>query len=157
VKENKDEVEYLRHPPRQQISMTSKPTIEAALKLLGENLQVERAEAMISLKATKTWRQGDSVPGTSLKRKENAWVLAIPERETLDAEECVAELLGKIAPHRTEIASVLALFEASAVISLAIYPRESIPACFLTAAIISQIADLGANLDVDVMSLGESH
>jgi len=134
--------------------MGPKPIIEVALKLTGNGLVPEEATALIQLAPTKTWRLGDRVQETELRRKNDGWVFALPKRETYDMNTLLQDLLNAIEPYTDKIREAARVFRLDAEISCGVDIRGETPAGWLASETISRIASLGASLDIDLILPG---
>ena len=128
----------------------AKPRIQVDLKLTGHFEPAELAD-FITLTPTGTWRAGEPVQSTRLRRKSDGWIFGIPQREDYDANAILCELLDKIEPHRDEIMKAVRRFGLETDISFGIYLRDESPACWFSADTIERVSKLGANLDVDLI------
>ena len=130
--------------------MTSKPLVEAALKLTGR-FQHEELVQIIQLAPTKTWRVGDSVQSTRLKRENDGWVFSVPQKEARDVGALVSELLVIVDRHKQEIVLAAEQLRLEVTISLGVYMRGETPSCSLDAELVRRISELRANLDIDLI------
>ncbi len=131
--------------------MTAKPLVEVALRLTGQGFSPGDVTAMIQLAPTKTWRAGDSVQGTLLKRKNDAWVFGLPQRETYDLDAVVRELLNAIEPYAEKLAEAATHFSLEKEISFGIYINAETPSGWFAADTLRRLASLGAHLDLDLI------
>jgi len=131
--------------------MTSEPRIEVELRLTGDGFLPDRLTSVVQIVPTKTWRFGDSVQGTALRRKNDGWAYGLPPRESYEVEALLRELMDAIEPSRDRIIDAMKQFRLEASISFGIYISTRSPACWFSAESIGRIAALGAGLDVDVI------
>lgn len=130
---------------------TSKPRISVALKLTGEEFSPAEATRIIGLNPSRTWRVGESVEDTEIKRKDNGWKLELPYRETYDMDSILNELLDIVEPHSQDIARLTASLRIRAEISFGVYMRAETPAAWFSAQTLRRVTNLGANLDIDLI------
>jgi hypothetical protein len=135
--------------------MTSKPNMNVALRLTGLGFSPEDVTDMIGLAPTRTWRLGDSVQGTRLTRKHDGWVFELPYRETYDMDSLVRELLDAVEPYKNKIEAASSRFGLDREISFGVYVRDEAPTSWFAADTLSRVATLKANLDIDMILLGE--
>ena len=90
--------------------MTSKPSMEVALRLTGTGFSPEDVTAVIQLAPTRTWRLGDPVEDTKLMRKHDGWVFGLSERDTYEMDSFLRELLGMLEPYKERIAQATSRF-----------------------------------------------
>lgn len=131
--------------------MTSKPLIEVAPILTGNGFVPEDVTALIQLAPTKTWRLGDPIQRTDLRRKDDEWVFGLRQRETFDMNGLLMELLCAIERHNDKIAEASKQYSLNAVISFGVYVRGETPASWFASETISRVAALGASLDIDLI------
>lgn len=131
--------------------MTSKPQIDVALKLTGAKFVPDEVTRLVGLTPTRTWRSGDQIQGTELKRKQDGWVFGLRYRETYDMDSLLNELLDSIWPHLEQIKEVAKSLHLKTEISFGTYVREETPTCWFAAATIQRVSELGADLDVDLI------
>ena len=131
--------------------MTSKPMVQVALKLTGQGFSAEDITRITELTPTKTWRQGDQVQASKLVRKNDGWVLGLPERETYDLDGLLIELLDSIEPKADRVFEAIGRFTLEPQISFGVYLRGEAPACLFSSGTIKRICALGAALDIDLI------
>lgn len=134
--------------------MSSKPLIGVALKLTGQRFSPEDITAVIQLTPTKTWRLGDSIQGTKLKRKNDGWIFGLSRRDTYDMDAFLRELLDVIDLYNDRIAGAVNRFGLEKEISFGVYIRGETPASWFSADTLHRVAALQASLDIDLMLTG---
>lgn len=108
--------------------MTTKSTIEAGLKLAGR-FQIEELTRIIQLEPTETWRAGEPVQSTKLKREKDGWVFSLPRREAHDIGSVLTELLAALEGRTDKVVLAVQRLHLEAVASLGVYIRGEAPAC----------------------------
>ena len=131
--------------------MISKPEMCVALRLRGKRFAPEDVTRVVGLSPSKTWRAGEPIPATTAKRKDDRWEFGLSYRETFDMEEMLKELLDTIEPYRERITAAAKEFGLVREISFGVYIREQTPACWFSADTMRRLADLGADLDIDLI------
>jgi len=131
--------------------MTSKPQINVALVLKGEGFLPEQITSIIDLKPTATWRAGDPVQGTKLRRKNDAWVFSLEYRETYDMDALLRELLHSLEPYLEKILEVSKALGLTRELSFGVYVGQQTPTSWFAADTIRRIAELEADLDIDLI------
>lgn len=124
------------------------PNLRVMFALTGV-VDVATVAAAIDLEPTRTWRIGESVGGTLLRRKENGWVLELKSQAS-DFEELVQALLLLLEPHAAAIAQILSRGTEAEIACEALVHDEA-PPIALGAVTLRRIAALGASLDVDII------
>jgi hypothetical protein len=131
--------------------MSSKPLVEVALILTGPTLVPSQVTAIVGLKPTKVWLAGDRVQATDLRRKECGWVYGLPQKESYDLDEVLCELFGVIEPHKTGIVTAINEQNLKSRISFGVYIKDETPAQWFSADTVRRIADIEAELDIDLI------
>ena len=131
--------------------MISKPLVEVAIKLTGHGFAPEDVTAAVGLAPTKTWRLGDQIQQTALRRKHDGWLFGIPQRETYDMEAMLCELLTAIEPYHESLNDAISRFHLQKVISFGVYINDQTPTCYFTDETLRRIARLGVSLDIDLI------
>lgn len=130
--------------------MTNKAIVQVALRLTGR-FEPSGLTRRIELAPTKTWRLGEFVQSTQLKRNSDGWMFGIPERAEHDANVILCDLLDKIEPYREKIIAAAREFNLGTDISFGIYLRGESPAFLLPADTVRRVSAFGANLDIDLI------
>jgi len=108
---------------------------------------------MITLAPTRTWRAGDIIGKSKLKRKQDGWAFGLPQREAIELDALLRELLDAVEPHKDRIAQAVSRFSLEIEVACAIYIRDETPVCNLAAETIQRLAALGGDLDLDLIVL----
>jgi Domain of unknown function (DUF4279) len=127
------------------------PLVEVAFKLTGRGFDPDDVTKVIQLTPTETWRLGDYIQWTALKRKHDGWEVGLPERETYGMEEILLELLDALDPHNGRIAEAVERLNLETEISFGVYVRGETPAGRFSAETIRRVSALGAILDIDLI------
>ena len=101
--------------------------------------------------ATSMWRAGDPVERTALKRNNSGLVFALPYRDTYAMDPVLGELLDMLEPHAQVIAETAARFRLGREISFGVYTTGEMPAAWFAAGTLRRLANLGADLDIDII------
>ncbi len=129
----------------------AKPLIEVALKLTGQGFSPDDVTATIQLSPTKTWRLGDSIQKTRLKRKHDGWIFGVPQRETYDMDGLLRELLDTIEPYTDKISEVVKRFGLEKEISFGVYLRGETPASWFAADTMRRVSVFNSSFDIDLI------
>jgi hypothetical protein len=95
----------------------------------------------------RAWRIGDIRPNTIIQEKLNGWILNSGLEQTRSLDEQIKALLLKTGPLKHQIKRCLV--GDSIEMSCVIY-ADSPPALNFPEAVIAEIGDLGASLDIDL-------
>lgn len=136
--------------------MTMPNETRAALVVTGGESAVSELEQFLPFTVTDKWREGDSIQGTLLRRKENGWRFSLSARHDLDISEAVAELVAFLRPHAAALRSTVEGGESRLVLRCSVYMAEGNPTIYLEPDLIQAIADLGCALDVDIVAVADS-
>ena len=131
--------------------MTSE--IVVALRLTGQGFCPEEVAPLLGVLPTKTWRLGETVQNTLLKRKHDGWELALPLQTGLDLEEKLCPLLDIFESHRQSLLEVCDRFGLEVEIACAMYVTDEAPIVHLSTRTMRRIAAFNADLDIDVILL----
>jgi hypothetical protein len=118
-----------------------------SLTIISSQYSPEEIDAFVGVHCDKAWRIGDFRAKTTIKEKDNGWVLNSGLEKNDSLEDHVESLLKILAPVSDKIQS---LSDGSYVeVSCAIYSSETPPLHFRK-NVIHQINKLGASLDIDL-------
>lgn len=131
--------------------MATKPLVEVALRFTGQGFAPEDVTRLVGLTPTKTWRLGDAIQQTQLRRKCDGWVIGLPSREAYDMDNVLRELLDILAPHEDRIAEAARQFALAVEISVGVYISGETPASLFSADTIRRLSSLQASLDIDLI------
>src|SRR5882672_5396165 len=115
------------------------PTIKTEFRLVGIGFDPQAITRIVDLIPTRTWRAGDSVQGTILKRKKNGWGIGIESKDSFSVEEQIHSLLARLEPHCSKILSVCEEFKLETEISCAVYIEEISPSVFLSCDLMKRV------------------
>lgn len=128
-------------------------SILSSFTLTGIDFDPEDATRRIGLEPTKTWRRGDQVQKTLIRRKHSGWQWSLPSEESLDLGRQVASLLERLAPYAAAITEVREELDLDAEISCAIYIEGQAPGVHFDRSTLALADQLGAEIDIDIYVL----
>ncbi len=106
----------------------------------------------VGIRPTDTWRFGESIQKTKLKRKHDGWRLSIASEESLHLEVQVKSILSKLQPYTTQFRDVCQKLKLNTEISCAIYVKEDqAPSIHLDHDVLKRVAELNAEIDIDII------
>lgn len=120
------------------------------LKILSDTLIPEEITEILGIFCDRSWRTGDFRPQTTIKEKTNGWVLDSGLPLSSDLDTMLENFLKRLAPYSEKIRT-LSLYN-TVYLSCVIYCSASPPTCFSN-AIVSAIAELGADFNLDMILL----
>ncbi len=125
-------------------------SILSSITLTGEDLDPEQVTDALGITPTKTWRIGDPIQNTLLKRKHSGWSVATPRQVSLDLAKQVRDLLRELEPKFPAIAALRERLGFAVEVSCAIYIYGDTPSMHLDREILSMVERLGAEIDFDL-------
>jgi len=117
------------------------------LKVRSPTFTPDQITAVISIPCDARWCIGDTRPHTTIREKDNGWVLGSGLPKDVALEEHIDALLHVLNSRADSIRSLSAV--AKVEFSCVIY-AEATPALNFDASVINRIARLGAALDIDL-------
>jgi hypothetical protein len=124
-----------------------------ALRLTGQDFSPETVTRLLGVSPTKTWRLGDAVQKTLIKRKHDGWEFSIPQQTGLDLEEKLCSLLDIFESHRQSLFEVCDRFRLDVEIACAMYVTDEAPIMHLSSRTMKRMAALNTDLDMDLILL----
>lgn len=127
--------------------------IKVDFRIVGNDFSPDQVSVVSGLKPSKSFLKGDKISQTSsLKYKENIWILESSSDSSLDMESYFIDLQNKITPHieKFEVICKKYYCEFSCSFYLQVGSEDSIPSVHLNREIISFIEKLNAEVDIDI-------
>lgn len=125
-------------------------SICSSITVTGGDFDPEEVTNALGIKPTKTWRVGDPIQNTLLKRKHNGWSFATPRQESLDLGKQIRELLRELEPKFSSIAALRERVGLDVEVSCAVYIYGETPSMHLDRETLSMVERLGAEIDFDL-------
>ena len=125
-------------------------SILSSVTLTGASFDPEQVTDALGIEPTKTWRIGEPIQNTLLKRKHNGWSVATPRQESLDLGKQLRDLLRELEPKFSSIAALRERFGFDVEVSCAIYINGETPSMHLDRETLSMVERLGAEIDFDL-------
>jgi hypothetical protein len=110
----------------------------------------------LQITPTKVWREGDVIPNTKSTWKHDGWRLTTEETEGFDTTRHLREILDKLSPVEPLVRSLCNTHNLSAELSCAVYIEDQAPILHFDRDIVEQLANLSAEIDIDVLPTGSS-
>jgi Domain of unknown function (DUF4279) len=107
----------------------------------------------LGLQPTKSWRVGDTELHSTRPHKDNRWTLRLAARPAVDFTDLVEELLVQLDPCKAEVAALAQLSTITARLSCIAYTTKIVPAVYLENGLLTRIAEMGLDLNVDLFLL----
>lgn len=131
------------------------PEISAEFCITGRDLLPTEITQGVGLVPTSTWLEGESIQGTSLRRKQNGWCfsLAGPQR-AIDLERPILDLLKVLLPLANRIREVCRDRDLECEFSCVASINDETPAVNFRPETIAGLTMLNAALDIDIYVTG---
>ena len=123
--------------------------ISAALTLTGSGCEPDEISKQVGTTPTETWKLGERIQNTMLRREHNGWSLSTGLQESDDLGQQMRTLLDQLRPYFFELKDCCTRWNLNAEIACVIYSEGEIPAIHFDHDIIEGFAELGAEIDVD--------
>ena len=129
--------------------------LRAGFLLIGHGLDPELISDQIGLKPTLMWRQGQPrVPRSPLVHDSDGWAIRTDYEVTLDLQSHVRRILALVHPHAQEIRRLCDAHGLSAELECVVRiigdEVQKAPAITFDSGTVRQLADLQADLDIDI-------
>ncbi len=128
--------------------------LETHLKAVG-SFDPEELTAAVSIQPSKTWRAGERVGRSKISLESDGWRISCRQSSTQNANEQVSELLQILGDSTSDLISFCEDHGLEVILTVRAYvPSGSgAPNLVLKRDIIQALAELRAELDIDVMTL----
>lgn len=127
--------------------------IDVSLTLRGDAFEPDTVTDITSLIPTHTWRKGDLVPGTTMKRKEDGWRISTGLVTSNDLDEQITHIIDLIAPFASKIRHVCQLLDLDVDLSCVVYIDPAVPSMSIDLNTMGMLVSVGATIDIDVYVL----
>jgi hypothetical protein len=105
----------------------------------------------LGISPTKTWRFGESIQKTLASYKHDGWRLSTNEVETLDLDKQLKKIWDIIHPFNSKIINICEDLKLDAEIACSVdVEGDQYPALYFERESIKRIAELNAELDIDI-------
>ena len=132
-----------------------KHQIQLDLVIYGFDVDPDQITSFLAIQPSVTWRKGDRIGTSALKRKHNGWSLSSGLNKTDDFDQHLNAIIRTIEPSIGKFSSLPAAVEVelSCAVSLREDSPESLPAIYFQAQAVSVLAKLKAEIDFDLYLL----
>src|SRR5947207_9065115 len=128
--------------------------ISAALTLTGSGYDPDEITQQVGVTPTDTWRLGERIQNTALRHKHDGWSFSTGLQESFDLSQQVRTLLDQLQPYFAALTNCCRRWSLEAEIECVIYAEGQIPAIHFDPDDVKRIAELGAEIDVDLYVFG---
>lgn len=135
--------------------MENKNRIQLSLNIINFNCSADDITELVKVQPTETWKVGDPIGKTLLKRKQNMWLLSSGIIEESSFDEHVKSLLKKIKPNLDNFVKVGLLYPVELSCAVYIYGDngESTPWIHFDKESLSIFNKVSAEVDFDLYVL----
>jgi len=123
------------------------PEIRVRLDVYGFYCSPDEITTKLGIMPTSTWLRGDSVPRTTLQRKENRWIVSAPSSASMSLGDHILRLLEQLKPATSRFA--LLPSDAKVQVYCVVYDYHRRVILSVPATALASIAALGADLNLD--------
>ena len=133
--------------------------IAAQFMLSSPQFNPDEVTVFLGIQPTKTWRCGDKIPKTSLRRKHDAWILStgsaeLDQEHSIDLIKQVHSLLDHLRPHTAKLKKICVQLNLEATLSCVLYVEgDDRPAIHFAPDLVKWLAELHADIDIDLYYL----
>lgn len=120
----------------------------------GQNRDPNDISSRLGVTPTRTWRLGDQVGDSLLRRDCDAWLYSLPPMATFEIEEAVTSLLDVLQESASAIRAAVEDLGLSATFFVAAYCRKNhTPAVAIEYPTLQRLVGFSAGVDVDLYML----
>jgi hypothetical protein len=132
-----------------------KTETSAAFTLTGLELDPDAASARLGIVPTKTWRAGDPIDGrTTLRYRHSGWRLqSALGKSAHHLEDHIETLLAQLQPAWSPLTGLCARYDGEFSCVIRLHPDDQAPAMHFANDVIGRIAELNAEIDIDLYIL----
>lgn len=132
------------------------PKIRAGFILVGHQVEPDRITQALGLQPSVTWREGEPrLAQGPLMNDTDGWAIRTDYEESLNLPSHVDRILDVVHPLSGQIRKLCSELKLEAelecVVRIARSERQSVPIMNFESNVINRMADLGADLDIDIV------
>lgn len=128
------------------------PEIKAEFILTGKQISPDEITRLLGMYPTRTWKEGDFIQETKLRRKHNGWCFSVSsDKNSLDLEDYISPILRALLPKSDTIKCVSDEYGLASELSCAIYIRDETPSINLGIETLTGLAKLVTTFDIDII------
>jgi hypothetical protein len=130
-----------------------KPEISVALTLTGSDLNPDDITSRLDLEPTRTWRLGDQILNTSLKREHGGWSLSTDRKPVIDLQDQLDLILREVQAQTDALNELANERNFNVELACVIYVSDETPVIHFDAEVVELLAELNAEIDIDLYVL----
>jgi hypothetical protein len=127
------------------------PEVLVEFIITGTNPFSDEFTKAIGITPTKTWKLGESIQETALRRKNNGWCLSSEYHHDLDLQKYAKDILQVLLPKSEILSKYCTAFDLNCELSCAMYIVDETPVVNFDEETISALTSLNASLDIDII------
>jgi hypothetical protein len=127
------------------------PRLTTYFDLVGDGFDPNEVTAELGIEPTKTWRRGESLVPGMRPRSHDVWSLKFGGEASWDFESQLDQLVELMQPRSKALAGLYDRFGIRAHVTCEVLMEADAPAICLDAKMVSALADLQADLEIDVL------
>lgn len=128
------------------------PKIRTEFQIVSKQLSPEEITDQLGIVPTRKLYLGDLIGGSQIRMKANIWCFSVCiQEETLNASDYLTPLVESLLPIKEKILKLYKNKQISCVIECGLHIIEQTPILDLTPVLLLNIAELNANLDIDII------
>lgn len=124
--------------------------LRSTFLLSADEFDPEEVTRRLGLLPTRTWRLGDPVPGTLLRRKSTAWLIDSGKEATVDLAEQATRVLGPAFSQESAVSRLRQELGLTVTLSCAVYLENERPDIHFSPDLLIGLTRLRAEIDVAV-------
>lgn len=131
-----------------------KTEIFVAFVLIGFKCEPEEITETLGIVPTQTWKVGTPIGKRGIGRYEdNGWQVKSKLEKYADLESHIQSVLQQLEPAWESLAKISALYYTELSCHIYLYDDEQVPAIHFEQEVVRKIAELNAEIDVDIYVL----
>jgi hypothetical protein len=133
--------------------------IASEFLLIGVGFNPDEITALLEIQPTGTWRLGDLVPRTALRRKHDAWFLStgyenLDDEHSIDVMSQARCLFDRLQPATAKLIEICTRLKLESALNCVLYIEgNDRPAVYFEPYIVQWLAQLHAEIDIDLYYL----
>lgn len=104
----------------------------------------------LGIQPTRTWREGEPIPHSSVLYKHEGWCLTNGPVESLDLQEVASPLLATLGPLLNTLTDLIVQLGVEAELAYTVRKMEAVPTIHFDRAMLMLLDGLQAEVDIDI-------
>jgi hypothetical protein len=128
------------------------PRLTTYFDLVGDGFDPDEVTAELGIEPTKTWRRGESLVPRMRPRGHDGWGLKFGGEPSCSFESQLAQLIRLMQPRSQALTALYDRLGIRAHVTCEVLMEADAPAICLDARMVAAMADLRADLEIDVLT-----